>query len=89
MMEVINRECEKKFNKSGREMGLNLVRFNGKQGILRCNHIEKEKVINLLNSLNTILSREIKIETLGTSGTIKSLVKKHMKDINFYKNNEN
>ena len=78
MIEVINKKCEQKFKKSGREMCLNLVRFNGKQGILRCNHIEKENTIILLKSFNNILSKKVQIETLGTSGTIKALIKKHM-----------
>ena len=55
-----------------------LTRFNGKQGIVRCNHIEKDKTINLLKSINNIYKHKIKIKTLGTSGTIKALIRKHM-----------
>jgi len=55
-----------------------LTRFDGEKGIVRCNHIEKENTIKLLKSINKIYSNEVEIKTLGTSGTIKSLMKKHM-----------
>jgi len=47
-------------------------------GIIRCNHLEKENTINLLRSIKSVSSKKVEIETLGTSGTIKSLVSKHM-----------
>ncbi len=59
-------------------MGIRLIRFNGVNGIIRCNHIEKDSTIKLLNSIKMISSKKVMIETLGTSGTIKALTKKHM-----------
>ena len=59
-------------------MGIYLTKFDGGKGIVRCNHIEKENTIKLLRSINKIYSNEVEIKTLGTSGTIKSLMKKHM-----------
>jgi len=59
-------------------MGIYLTKFDGEKGIVRCNHIEKENTIKLLKSINKIYSIEVEIKTLGTSGTIKSLMKKHM-----------
>ncbi len=59
-------------------MGIYLTKFDGEKGIVRCNHIEKENTIKLLRSINKIYSNEVEIKTLGTSGTIKSLMKKHM-----------
>jgi len=59
-------------------MGLRLIRFDGEMGIIRCNHLEKENTINLLRSIKSVSSKKVEIETLGTSGTIKSLVSKHM-----------
>jgi RNase P/RNase MRP subunit POP5 len=59
-------------------MGIYLTKFDGEKGIVRCNHIEKENAIKLLRSINKIYSNEVEIKTLGTSGTIKSLMKKHM-----------
>ena len=61
-------------------MGLYVVRFNGEKGIVKCNHIEKENTIKLLNSIEKISSYKISIQTVGTSGTIKSLLRKHMAD---------
>jgi RNase P/RNase MRP subunit POP5 len=61
-------------------MGLYVVRFNGEKGIVKCNHIEKENTIKLLNSIEKISSYKVSIQTVGTSGTIKSLLRKHMTD---------
>jgi RNase P/RNase MRP subunit POP5 len=41
-----------------------------------------EKVIKILNSIKNISSNNIKIITVGTSGTIKGLMNKHMSKIN-------
>jgi len=59
-------------------MGIYLTRFDGEKGIVRCNHIEKDNTIKLLRSIKNIGLKKVSIETLGTSGTIKSLIKKHM-----------
>lgn len=59
-------------------MGISLTRFDGKKGIVKCNHTEKENTIKLLKSIKKISSHKVDIETLGTSGTIKALVRKHM-----------
>ena len=59
-------------------MGISLIRFDGEKGIVRCNHIQKEVTIKLLKSIKNISLKEVKIETLGTSGTIKALTRKHM-----------
>jgi RNase P/RNase MRP subunit POP5 len=47
-------------------------------GIVKCKHTQKDSTIKLLRSIKTISSNKIDIETLGTSGTIKTLIKKHM-----------
>jgi RNase P/RNase MRP subunit POP5 len=80
MMREIKKQCTRIFNRDFKEMGLNLIRFNGKIGILKCNHIEKENTINLLKSIKKIASKEVEVETIATSGTIRSLIKKHMAD---------
>lgn len=59
-------------------MGIYLVRFDGHRGIVKCNHIEKENTIKLLKSIKKISSSNVSIETLGTSGTIKALIRRHM-----------
>jgi len=78
MIHEIRSHCNTLVNKNCREMGLYLVRFNGKQGIVRCKHLEKDNTIQLLQSIQTVSKKNVKIETLGTSGTIKSLIKKHI-----------
>ena len=78
MIREIREKSKIIFNKDYRELGLYLIRFNGTQGILKCNHVEKDNAINLLRSIKQITSKDVEINTLGTSGTIKSLIKKHM-----------
>lgn len=65
------------------EMGLYLFRFDGSKGILKCNHIEKEHAIRILESIKKISSKTVSIETIATSGTLKSLIRKHMIIFNF------
>jgi len=62
-------------------MGIRLIRFQENKGIVKCNHIEKDNTISVLRSIRDISSCKIKIDTLGTSGTIKSLISKHMSNI--------
>jgi RNase P/RNase MRP subunit POP5 len=66
------------YNRTCKEMGLFLIRFDGITGIIKCNHIEKDNAINLLKNIRNIGLFKIEIETLGTSGSIKSLIKKHL-----------
>jgi RNase P/RNase MRP subunit POP5 len=61
------------FSKNTREMGLWVIQFNGKTGILKCNHREKDRAIQLLHSLNNIQGIAITIKTEMTSGTIRSI----------------
>jgi len=78
MINVIRNQSITIFNEDSKNFGIYLIRFNGEEGIVKCNHIEKEKTIQLLTSINEISSKKVKIETVGTSGTIKTLIKKHM-----------
>lgn len=50
-----------------------VIYLKNKIGILRVRHLFKEKAINILNSMNKINGKDIKIRTIKTSGTIKSL----------------
>ena len=61
-------------------MGIRLIRVHENRGIVKCNHIEKDKTINLLRSIKKISSIKISIDTVGTSGTIKALIGKHMQN---------
>ena len=75
---VIKTQCSTLFNKNCKEMGIYLIKFQENIGILKCNHTEKENTINLLRSIKNVSSKEITINTVGTSGTIKSLISKHL-----------
>lgn len=59
-------------------MGIKIIKFYGKKCIIRCNHLEKENTIKLLNSIKSVSNNKTKIETIGTSGTIKGLIKKYI-----------
>jgi RNase P/RNase MRP subunit POP5 len=76
LFKEIQKICRKKYHRYTIDMGLRLIRFDGTGGIIKCNHIEKDKTISILNSIKRIESHNVKIETLYTSGTIKSLNKK-------------
>lgn len=78
VIDTLRNQCKESFDTDCKDLGIYLTRFDGEKGIVRCKHIEKERTIQLLTSINTIASQKVEIETLGTSGTIKSLVKKHM-----------
>jgi RNase P/RNase MRP subunit POP5 len=78
MIREIRNQCRTLFEKDCKEMGIYLTRFDGKMGIIKCNHIEKDNTINLLTSIEKISTNSVKIETVGTSGTIKALIRKHM-----------
>jgi len=78
MINEIRNQCRHVFNKDCREMGIRLIKFDGYKGVLKCNHVEKENTIKLLKSINKVSSHKVEMETIGTSGTIKALMKKHM-----------
>ena len=78
ILQAINTCCKDLYDVSPKEMGIYLIRFNGKEGILRCSHLEKERTIALLGSIQQLSGCMVHIETLGTSGTINKLIKKHM-----------
>lgn len=69
--EIMSIKCKELFKKDFKEMGIKIIKFDNEKGIIRCNHLEKENTIKLLNSIN-------QINTIGTSGTIKTLTKKYM-----------
>ena len=78
IIDEIKNQCILTFNKNIKNMGIRVIKFNGDFGIIRCNYLEKDNIIKLLNSINKINNNKIKIKTIATSGTIKSLENKHM-----------
>jgi ribonuclease P/MRP protein subunit POP5 len=79
IIEEIRKKCPFFFEKDCKEVGIYLIRYNDGKGIVRCKHTDKETTIKLLKSINKISDNKVIIETIGTSGTIKSLVRKHFK----------
>ena len=75
MNEGLQKQCHYLFNRGCNELGIRLIRFNGTAGIIKCNHVEKENAIKLLQSIK---SKKREVTTIATSGTIRSLMKKHM-----------
>jgi len=73
-------QCRNIFCKNCYEIGVRLIKFDGNKGIVKCKHTDKEKTIKLLKSIKNISQHKVSIETIGTSGTIKSLKKKHSYD---------
>ena len=78
---TIKEKCKEKLGKEPREIYLKLIKFKNNYGIIRCKHTEKENIITLLRSIDKVGNISVKIETIATSGTIKALIRKHMKEI--------
>jgi RNase P/RNase MRP subunit POP5 len=78
----IRNKCKNIFNKDFKEMGLSFVQFEGNTGIIKCKHIERDNTVILLKSIQHISSEKVEIIPIATSGTIRSLIKKHMTHIN-------
>ena len=79
--ETIKEKCRESLGKEPIEIYLQIIRFKNNYGIIRCKHTEKENIISLLRSIRKINETNVKIETIATSGTIRALVRKHMKEI--------
>lgn len=76
---ALSRKCEELFDVEIKAKRIFLVKFDKDTGIVRCKHTEKEATIEILKNIKTIKTdTEVEIKTLGTSGTMKSLEKKHM-----------
>lgn len=59
-----------------------LTVFENNQGILRCVHTAKDEAVQILNSIEYLGKerKKVKVETLGTSGTIKKAKLRFLKD---------
>ena len=78
MIAIIRKQCIDLYNRDCEELKIFLTRFDGNKGIVKCKHTEKDNTINLLNSIKEISNSKVEIKTVGTSGTIKALIRKHM-----------
>ena len=55
-----------------------LIRWEEGAGVVRCGHRHKEAALDLLRSLGRVGGREVRVETLGTSGTVRKAVRKYL-----------
>lgn len=55
-----------------------LVDFDGQRGIVRCPHTAKERTIDLLAGIDAIDDDPVRIEPLGTSGTVRKCREKFL-----------
>lgn len=58
-----------------------LTRFDGRRGILRCEHMGKEAAIEVLRAVRDVDGLGVQVETVGTSGTIAGCVRKFLPDL--------
>ncbi|MBS3778238.1 MAG: hypothetical protein KGY50_02970 [Candidatus Thermoplasmatota archaeon] len=77
MIAALRSYCSSLYDCSLKDKKIYLTRFNGKKGIVRCKHTEKQSTIKLLQSIKKINHISVDITTIATSGTIKTLIKKH------------
>jgi len=80
MIAALKSYCQLLFGCSVKNKNIFLTRFNGVNGIVRCQHTEKQHTIRLLQSIQTINHKPVQIQTIATSGTIKSLIQKYDND---------
>lgn len=61
-----------------RDDDLWLIGFDGEEGILRCPHTRRDAAVAWLQDLETVGGRDVEVETLGTSGTIRRCRRKFL-----------
>lgn len=66
--------------KNFKNLKLNLIKFDGEFGILRCSWKYKNDTIEFLNSMTKIKGKDVDLRTIKTTGTIKK-AKKIIRDI--------
>jgi RNase P/RNase MRP subunit POP5 len=54
-----------------------LIDFDGTLGIVRCSNLEKEGILRMLADIDSTAYKCIRIESLRTSGTLKTLREKY------------
>ncbi len=55
-----------------------LVGYEDPRGLVRCTHLRKEATIRALTELTSIAGTEVRVATLGTSGTIRAATEKYL-----------
>jgi RNase P/RNase MRP subunit POP5 len=73
---VLRKQAYDLFSKDAKELGLWVVRFDGTTGIVKCRYREKDRTIQLLQTLKKIGSKSVTFTTYATSGTIRGIIDK-------------
>jgi RNase P/RNase MRP subunit POP5 len=55
-----------------------LVHLRNELGVVRVSHLHKDTAIPLLQAIKTVGDRDVKLHTLGTSGTIRQAIRKYL-----------
>ncbi len=63
--------------------------FDGRRGILRCAHDKTAMVRAALATINSVHGIRVGIRVLGTSGTVKSITEKFMRQVDYSKDTIN
>ena len=74
MIAAITHASQVFYQKKGEGLDIRLTRFDGQVGIVKCLQEHKEKTIEIVQSIKRISSHNVHITTVGTSGTIHSLL---------------
>jgi RNase P/RNase MRP subunit POP5 len=63
-----------------------VINLHNNVGLIRCHHLDKEKTISLLHSIKWVgkAKNPATIQTIGTTGTIRSARKKYLDKLNTY-----
>jgi len=56
-----------------------LVGFSGVAGLVRCVHLRKEETIEALRGMIRVAGVDVRVTTLGTSGTIRRATSKYLR----------
>jgi len=55
-----------------------LVDFAGTLGLVRTTHLEKDAAIHVLNDIGSVGGEQVRVTTVGTSGTIRAATRKYL-----------
>jgi RNase P/RNase MRP subunit POP5 len=74
-LQELRQQAMELFSKSLKELRLWIITFDGTNGVLKCDYLQKDNVIMLLQSIKKFGDKPVTISTSRTSGTIHGLSK--------------
>ncbi|HIG99690.1 MAG TPA: hypothetical protein HA258_03815 [Thermoplasmata archaeon] len=73
LIQELRQQTSTLFSKNLKDLRLWVIRFDGRDGVLKCHYTEKEHIIQILISIKKIGESSVTITTSSTSGTIHGL----------------